>query len=116
MGPGSFANFAVVCFLEMRVWSYPRDRPDGYSFVHSPCDALVIWGATLMDFMIYPIEDNATIRLLNTHAELSASKQKRPTPKYHTLFYLNDPLSPCSRAPGIFNAYQKGVFDVSYIT
>ena len=32
------------------------------------------------------VEDNATIHLLNTHAELAASKYKLLTPKYLLLF------------------------------
>jgi len=48
-------TFAIVCMLEMRVWHYPRDWPDGYGFIHSPCGALVMWSATLMDFLVYPV-------------------------------------------------------------
>ena len=40
--------------VEMRVWYYPRDWPDGHGFIHSPCGAFIIWSVTLMDFL-YPI-------------------------------------------------------------
>lgn len=62
-------TFAVVCLLEMRVWHYPRDWPDGHSFVHSPCGALMIWSATLMDFLVYPV--------VFTHVKKFEGRQKQ---------------------------------------
>jgi len=78
--------------------------------------------------VITAVDDKATIHLLNTHGELSASKFKTLTPKYYTLFgnflkaieaadfvsnYLSDPLSPCSAAYwAYFNGYKEEVIDI----
>jgi len=59
--------------------------------------------------VITAVDDNATIHLLNTHGELSASKFKTLTPNN----YLSDPLSPCSAAYwAYFNGYKEEVIDI----